>query len=95
MAEEVLAGRHALVTGGAQGLGAGMAQALAAAGAKVMIGDVQDDLAAETAAGIGGELDAPGRHRRGELGGRDRAPRSSSSAGSTSSSTTRASRSRA
>ena len=40
MAEEVLAGRHALVTGGAQGLGAGMAQALAAAGAAVMIGDV-------------------------------------------------------
>jgi 3alpha(or 20beta)-hydroxysteroid dehydrogenase len=53
MAEEVLAGRHALVTGGAQGLGAGMAQALAAAGAKVMIGDVQDDLARETAEGIG------------------------------------------
>jgi NAD(P)-dependent dehydrogenase (short-subunit alcohol dehydrogenase family) len=36
----VLAGRHALVTGGARGLGAGMAQALAAAGAAVMIGDV-------------------------------------------------------
>jgi 3alpha(or 20beta)-hydroxysteroid dehydrogenase len=53
MAEGVLAGRHALVTGGAQGLGAGMAQALAAAGAKVMIGDVQDDLARETAEGIG------------------------------------------
>jgi 3alpha(or 20beta)-hydroxysteroid dehydrogenase len=52
MAEGVLAGRHALVTGGAQGLGAGMAQALAAAGAKVMIGDVQD--ARETASGIGG-----------------------------------------
>jgi 3alpha(or 20beta)-hydroxysteroid dehydrogenase len=53
MAQEVLAGRHALVTGGAQGLGAGMAQALAAAGAKVMIGDLQDDLAAETAAELG------------------------------------------
>ncbi|WP_067669197.1 SDR family NAD(P)-dependent oxidoreductase [Nocardia miyunensis] len=35
-----LAGRCALVTGGAQGLGAGMAQALAAAGASVAIGDV-------------------------------------------------------
>jgi 3alpha(or 20beta)-hydroxysteroid dehydrogenase len=53
MAQDVLAGRHALVTGGAQGLGAGMAQALAAAGAKVMIGDIQD--ASETAAGIGAE----------------------------------------
>ena len=51
MAEGVLAGRHALVTGGAQGLGAGMAQALAAAGAKVMIGDLQDDLAARDGRG--------------------------------------------
>src|SRR3954471_932670 len=55
MAEDVLAGRHALVTGGARGLGAGMAQALAAAGAQVMIGDLLDDLAAETAAGLGGQ----------------------------------------
>src|SRR3954453_18773592 len=42
MAQDVLAGRHALVTGGAQGLGAGMAKALAEAGAQVMIGDGQD-----------------------------------------------------
>jgi 3alpha(or 20beta)-hydroxysteroid dehydrogenase len=54
MAEGLLEGRKALVTGGAQGLGAGMAQALAAAGAKVMIGDVQEDLAAKTAEGIDG-----------------------------------------
>lgn len=54
MAQDTLAGRHALVTGGAQGLGAGMAQALAAAGAQVMIGDVQEDLAAETAGALGG-----------------------------------------
>jgi 3alpha(or 20beta)-hydroxysteroid dehydrogenase len=53
MAEDVLAGRHALVTGGARGLGAGMAQALAAAGARVMIGDLLD--ATEVAEGIGGE----------------------------------------
>src|ERR1700743_2582021 len=62
MAEDVLAGRHALVTGGARGLGAGMAQALAAAGAAVMIGDLLDDLAAETASGLGGpatHLDVP------------------------------------
>ena len=37
------------------GLGAGMAQALAAAGAAVMIGDVLDDLAGQTASGFGGE----------------------------------------
>ena len=37
-----LTGRKALVTGGAQGLGEGMATALAAAGATVMIADVQD-----------------------------------------------------
>jgi NAD(P)-dependent dehydrogenase (short-subunit alcohol dehydrogenase family) len=55
MAQDTLAGRHALVTGGAQGLGAGMAQALAAAGAQVMIGDVQEDLAAETAGALGGK----------------------------------------
>ena len=48
-----LAGRHALVTGGAQGLGAGMAAALAEAGAAVMIGDVQQDKGRETAAEIG------------------------------------------
>ena len=35
-----LTGRKALVTGAARGLGAGMAQALAAAGAAVMVGDV-------------------------------------------------------
>jgi NAD(P)-dependent dehydrogenase (short-subunit alcohol dehydrogenase family) len=38
-----LAGRRAIVTGGAQGLGEGMAVALAAAGARVAVADVQDD----------------------------------------------------
>ncbi len=44
-----LLGRKALVTGGAQGLGAGMAEALALAGASVVIGDVQEDLGRATA----------------------------------------------
>lgn len=47
-----LTGRKALVTGGAQGLGEGMAQALAAAGATVMIADVQDS-GAQTASALG------------------------------------------
>ncbi|MGW0003020.1 SDR family NAD(P)-dependent oxidoreductase [Nocardia grenadensis] len=38
-----LGGRAALVTGGARGLGAGMAQALAEAGAAVAIGDIDAD----------------------------------------------------
>jgi NAD(P)-dependent dehydrogenase (short-subunit alcohol dehydrogenase family) len=38
-----LTGRKALVTGGARGLGAGMAAALAKAGASLMIGDVLSD----------------------------------------------------
>ena len=44
-----LAGRKALVTGGARGLGAGMAEALARAGAAVALGDIQEDLCRETA----------------------------------------------
>jgi 3alpha(or 20beta)-hydroxysteroid dehydrogenase len=39
-----LAGRKALVTGGGRGLGEGMAQALAGAGAAVVIGDIREDL---------------------------------------------------
>ena len=44
-----LAGRKALVTGGAQGLGEGMARALARAGAAVVIADIQEDLGKATA----------------------------------------------
>jgi 3alpha(or 20beta)-hydroxysteroid dehydrogenase len=49
-----LTGRTALVTGGAQGLGEGMASALAAAGARVMIADVQES-GADTASALGAE----------------------------------------
>ncbi|KQZ67099.1 SDR family NAD(P)-dependent oxidoreductase [Nocardioides sp. Root151] len=48
-----LTGRTALVTGGAQGLGEGMAQALAAAGAKVMIGDLQEESGQAVAKALG------------------------------------------
>ncbi|GAA2052882.1 SDR family NAD(P)-dependent oxidoreductase [Williamsia deligens] len=43
-----LTGRKALVTGAAQGLGAGMASALAQAGAAVAVADINDELGHET-----------------------------------------------
>ena len=43
-----LTGRKALVTGGARGLGSGMAAALADAGAAVAIGDIAEDLGKAT-----------------------------------------------
>jgi len=52
MNAQSLAGRKALVTGGARGIGAEIATALAKAGASVMIGDILVDLARETAGGI-------------------------------------------
>ena len=54
-----LAGRSAVVTGAAQGLGKGIARRLAEAGANVVIGDINGQLADATAA----DLDAryPGR----------------------------------
>ena len=48
-----LTGRKALITGGAQGLGEGMAHALADAGANVVIADIQDDLGAKVAETLG------------------------------------------
>ena len=44
-----LTGRKALVTGAARGIGAAIAQALAAAGASVVIADVMEDNGRETA----------------------------------------------
>lgn len=51
---ELNAHSAAVVTGGASGLGAGTARALAAKGIKVGILDVNEDLGAKTAAEIGG-----------------------------------------
>ncbi|MGJ4858178.1 SDR family NAD(P)-dependent oxidoreductase [Labrys sp. La1] len=47
-----LAGRKALVTGGARGIGAGIAEALAQAGADVMIGDILEDLGRQAASSL-------------------------------------------
>jgi len=49
-----IAGQAAIVTGGASGLGAATARALAAAGAKVAVLDVNEQLAADLAGEIGG-----------------------------------------
>ncbi|MFP5072171.1 SDR family NAD(P)-dependent oxidoreductase [Pseudonocardia nantongensis] len=50
-----LTGRTALVTGGAQGLGEGMARALADAGARVVVADIQDDLGTKLAETLGAQ----------------------------------------
>jgi 2-hydroxycyclohexanecarboxyl-CoA dehydrogenase len=49
-----LEGRKALVTGGASGIGAAIAARLAAEGAEVWVGDVDDDGAAKVAAEVNG-----------------------------------------
>src|SRR6516164_8078536 len=49
MSERSLAGRKALVTGGARGIGAAIAEALTKAGASVMIGDILTDVGKDTA----------------------------------------------
>jgi 3alpha(or 20beta)-hydroxysteroid dehydrogenase len=49
-----LAGRHAVVTGGACGLGAAMAQALAESGASVVIADLLDEEGTATARSLSG-----------------------------------------
>ncbi len=54
MTEPELAGRRALVTGGAQGLGKKFAEHLAAAGARVVVADLQDEKGTEVASAVGG-----------------------------------------
>lgn len=49
-----LQGKVAVVTGAAQGFGAGIARRFAEEGARVMVADLKGDLAAEVAAEIGG-----------------------------------------
>jgi NAD(P)-dependent dehydrogenase (short-subunit alcohol dehydrogenase family) len=66
-----LRGKVALVTGGASGIGAGIARVLAAAGARVAIGDLDGDGAAAVAAGLPGE--APGLGVRLDVTDRDSA----------------------
>ncbi len=54
-AEFRMDGHNVLITGGAQNIGAGIAKTLSGAGAKVMIADLNSDMAAETAAAIARE----------------------------------------
>ncbi|WP_425310156.1 3-hydroxybutyrate dehydrogenase [Ammonicoccus fulvus] len=54
MPEQMLSGRTAVVTGGASGIGAGVARALAAHGATVTIADLNGEAAEALAAEIGG-----------------------------------------
>ena len=55
MTERDLAGRRALIAGGASGIGLACAHEFASRGATVIVADVDPDAAAAAAAGIGGE----------------------------------------
>jgi 3-oxoacyl-[acyl-carrier protein] reductase len=52
-----LAGKTAIVTGGASGFGAGIVRKFVAEGARVMIADLNTDLAQETARQVGGNVE--------------------------------------
>lgn len=52
---KLLEGRTAVVTGGAQGIGFAIAQAYVDAGARVVVGDLDADAAAEAAGRLGGD----------------------------------------
>ena len=54
-AEFRMDGHTVLITGGAQNIGAGIAKTLSGAGARVMIADLDGEMAAGTAARIAGE----------------------------------------
>ncbi|MGY4449198.1 NAD(P)-dependent dehydrogenase (short-subunit alcohol dehydrogenase family) [Bradyrhizobium sp. i1.3.1] len=60
MSGKSLAGRNALVTGGARGIGAAIAQALARAGASIMIADILEETGRASAAAIAKEDVATG-----------------------------------
>lgn len=53
MKKESVAGRVVVITGGARGIGAATARLLTSRGARVAIGDLDDKLAAQTAAELG------------------------------------------
>lgn len=53
--EDLLAGRVAVVTGAGRGIGLGIAQRLATAGARVVIAELMDDRGREAAEGLAGQ----------------------------------------
>jgi 7-alpha-hydroxysteroid dehydrogenase len=55
LADFRMTGHNVIITGGAQNIGAGIAKTLSGAGAKVMIADLNGDMAKETAAAISKE----------------------------------------
>ena len=63
----LLAGRVAVVTGGAMGIGAGIARALSVHGARVLVNDIDEDAAKATVAGFEDDGGAPGAVHRGDV----------------------------